>query len=571
VHACAPARALDQQNVPMEQRGCRAQPDATRHACYAGGRWLDWQPPVCAPMDNMALTPDPAAQQLCVHAAPIYTRRARAGEEHKVLQYAFEQYDSELHAMRRWLQVGEICDHGLSHPFGAPGTNPVPCNADVLVFPSLWLHDYLMHGRGWNVAECMGRAAHRFLDRMVKVWRNAGSRATVVLVETLPFNLVTERQLLRALTRLPPQLVRLVIGCSMSNLPITMQQVYREHYGGWQPGAARELGRREALAGRARAGEAIAPLAAEVGGPVLVTLPYTVGVSHPPDWFPTQQALGSARQIALLYYANPGRKSVMRDHAPVQYVRPLIMSALKRKGAWCAMTSGLCTLIRGKEEGALKAAFNLGGMYAASTRATFCIEPPGDSLDRSHVYVSILSGCIPVLWVGGHGMYDRKEPAWWPFRAPPVAMPHSHLLDTAAGSAAEPRSPSPKEPRTVSRHATQLLQLQEQEAVARARLQPACARTLDFDTFVVWLDAPIANSTKWIDWLLAREDDAEWLAAKREALADAAHVFTYAQADCGADDCDALALFQGAVARAWRAAEALWPNEGVIRRHQSHS
>ncbi|KAJ1641063.1 hypothetical protein T492DRAFT_250445 [Pavlovales sp. CCMP2436] len=185
-------------------------------AMQAGGRWLDWQPPVCAPMDNMALTPDPAAQQLCVHAAPIYTRRARAGEEHKVLQYAFEQYDSELHAMRRWLQVGEICDHGLSHPFGAPGTNPVPCNADVL-------------------AECMGRAAHRFLDRMVKVWRNAGSRATVVLVETLPFNLVTERQLLRALTRLPPQLVRrLVIGCSMSNLPITMQQVYREHYGGWQ-------------------------------------------------------------------------------------------------------------------------------------------------------------------------------------------------------------------------------------------------------------------------------------------------------------------------------------------------
>ncbi|KAJ1641065.1 hypothetical protein T492DRAFT_250340 [Pavlovales sp. CCMP2436] len=182
-----------------------------------------------------------------------------------------------------------------------------------------------------------------------------------------------------------------------------------------------------------------------------------------------------------------------------------------------------------------------------------------------------------VWWAGDHSTKHNNNEEYpsnnvrWPFRAPPVAMPHSHLLDTAAGSAAEPRSPSPKEPRTVSRHATQLLQLQEQEAVARARLQPACARTLDFDTFVVWLDAPIANSTKWIDWLLAREDDAEWLAAKREALADAAHVFTYAQADCGADDCDALALFQGAVARAWRAAEALWPNEGVIRRHQSHS
>ncbi|KAJ1641064.1 hypothetical protein T492DRAFT_831539 [Pavlovales sp. CCMP2436] len=106
------------------------------------------------------------------------------------------------------------------------------------------------------------------------------------------------------------------------------------------------------------------------------------------------------------------------------------MSALKRKGAWCAMTSGLCTLIRGKEEGALKAAFNLGGMYAASTRATFCIEPPGDSLDRSHNYAlkgeevqwsacpvsvpsqTLANNSCALTFRCGHGMYDRKEPAW---------------------------------------------------------------------------------------------------------------------------------------------------------------
>ena len=91
-------------------------------------------------------------------------------------------------------------------------------------------------------------------------------------------------------------------------------------------------------------------------------------------------------------------------------------------------------------------------------------------------------------------------------------------------------------------------------AVARIAWRVAQARAaLRARAKLITFDSSRANSTGWIDELLAIERDALRLTALREGLRLAAPAFAWGPRDCGADGCDAFALFQGAVARAWRA------------------
>ncbi len=57
--------------------------------------------------------------------------------------------------------------------------------------------------------------------------------------------------------------------------------------------------------------------------------------------------------------------------------------------------------------------------------SAFCLEPPGDTLTRSHVYAAILSGCVPVMFDGGVDDFSAHEPTWWPFRQ----LPGEHALN----------------------------------------------------------------------------------------------------------------------------------------------
>eukprot|EP00939_MAST-03C_sp_MAST-3C-sp1_P003237 g3237.t1 len=57
-------------------------------------------------------------------------------------------------------------------------------------------------------------------------------------------------------------------------------------------------------------------------------------------------------------------------------------------------------------------------VWDLATSAVFCIEPGGDTPTRSHVYVAILSGCIPVLFDAdeAHNGYPGGKAVRWPWR-----------------------------------------------------------------------------------------------------------------------------------------------------------
>jgi len=50
--------------------------------------------------------------------------------------------------------------------------------------------------------------------------------------------------------------------------------------------------------------------------------------------------------------------------------------------------------------------------FDTSLNSVFCLEPPGDTLTRSHLYVAVLTGCVPVIFDGGHEAYGPRETSW---------------------------------------------------------------------------------------------------------------------------------------------------------------
>eukprot|EP00747_Dinoflagellata_sp_TGD_P138873 gnl/TRDRNA2_/TRDRNA2_175841_c2_seq11.p2 gnl/TRDRNA2_/TRDRNA2_175841_c2~~gnl/TRDRNA2_/TRDRNA2_175841_c2_seq11.p2 ORF type:complete len:244 (-),score=13.77 gnl/TRDRNA2_/TRDRNA2_175841_c2_seq11:69-800(-) len=72
---------------------------------------------------------------------------------------------------------------------------------------------------------------------------------------------------------------------------------------------------------------------------------------------------------------------------------------------WCATAQKT-----GRDEQAC--GVSLKNVYDVAVNSVFCLEPPGDTLTRSHFYVSIVSGCIPVIFDGGHDLYNGEATRW---------------------------------------------------------------------------------------------------------------------------------------------------------------
>merc|ERR1712196_608686 len=53
------------------------------------------------------------------------------------------------------------------------------------------------------------------------------------------------------------------------------------------------------------------------------------------------------------------------------------------------------------------------GVFTQAVNSDFCLEPPGDTPTRSHFYVAILSGCIPVIFDGEPGYLFPWQSTNW--------------------------------------------------------------------------------------------------------------------------------------------------------------
>lgn len=401
----------------------------------------------------------------------------------------FSMYDNERLILARWLEEAPIVDATAERPH---------CEADVVVVPSLALHYHATHGLDWTYERCLKNDVSARYWRRVRAafFEPCATKPLVVVNHPFSWDNPGTLALLKQLALSPHDLQSSVlISTSMSNLPSVVARHFDRR---WRDGAEEELLRRELLGAfhTARHGRVEA-----FGGPLLVTVPRSTGISRAVSWLhPAGEFRPGRRDIAVLFSGSLERRGHFGLRGK-QVVRPLLVDAMRRAGAHCwEKGCALCT--RAAEPEACRARRLV---YDLAAHAIFCVEPPGDTLGRSHTYVAILSGCIPVLIDGGHRSYEQRTPTWWAWRPG--------------------------------------------RARSKAREGGSARTTVDYSNFAVILHADTVNETDWVGALLRLAEDGDTLAKFRAELQRVAPLFRYAPRACG-DRCDAFSMFQLVVERA---------------------
>jgi hypothetical protein len=325
----------------------------------------------------------------------------------------FDQYSLEVVLLMRWLQEAPICDEGSQAPIcGHPG---------IVVVPSLVFHHTAAVGRSWLWKYCMtAPLASEYWRRVAARYFTPGEPGPLVVVaESYSWDQQVGLNLLIALSAFPAEFrARVVILTTMSN----QQSSFRRIPGfapPWQSGADAELLRRALLqqerwrlgALDAKAARALLPSA-----PLMLTVPKPVGVFDIyPRWAERTGDLLRPRPIGVLWNANilrTGKQLTLTR----SNVRKRISSALVAANATCNQDRSRCVMCHSPGCAELRPT-----VFGDAARSALCIEPPGDTLGRSHAFVDIIAGCIPVLVEGSHPAYPKGEPTWWPWRAAPEA------------------------------------------------------------------------------------------------------------------------------------------------------
>ncbi|KAG8457581.1 hypothetical protein KFE25_003735 [Diacronema lutheri] len=488
-----------------------------------------------------------APRGMCVHSTPFDKK------------YIVDQYSLHLVVLSRFLQIVPICTDERGS-----------CGADIVVVPSFTFHVQLI------VNEKGIRSGCFHAKQMWAFWESALRRhgrmddprggPLIFVPEPRTWDAVHAN--VELLAALPPAFVsRVAIGTIMSNIDSASAARMEP---GWRDGAEEELRRREGLLARWQR-SAHEPMPLSFGGPLLITLPIPMGYSQAFDLlaFDAQQLrqhgrAGVAapeasanrivrRDIAILWSAGISRTSVLFARGRHQAIRPRMANALLAAGARCTNRdmshcvicapgvsdqAGWCAAGEGPESGVFE-----------PLRATFCIEPPGDTLGRSHPFLAIQSGCIPVLIDGGHRAY-APGPTWWPWRpARPSSTPDDGAADgdlaqrLSAGASAVRNSSSPADP-----------------ANGGGRETRGSTLTVPYEEFAVLIDEAevIQPGDAWLQRLIALAADDAWVARKRAAMQRVAPHFVFAPRGCGRAECgDAFSGLQRALKRAWVASAAL--------------
>ena len=177
-------------------------------------------------------------------------------------------------------------------------------------------------------------------------------------------------------------------------------------------------------------------------GPSFITLPYPSGLRKPVLFGHSGQNTEDRynkpgpphpRPMFITLDANLNRKGG-GGHIEMNWIRKLVHQHLVKKGASCfGSICVLCPPTQTNERGEgsclnqwplLKK--NKITMWEALVSSTFCLEPAGDTLTRSHMYWALSSGCIPVLFDGGLSDYDDNEATQWAFRSGSAVSADDH-------------------------------------------------------------------------------------------------------------------------------------------------
>jgi len=150
-------------------------------------------------------------------------------------------------------------------------------------------------------------------------------------------------------------------------------------------------------------------------GPLLVTLPYPTSLQNAVAFSKSSHGYDGqrVRPISVLLFGLSHR----RNPSAIP-TRNVLWHQLQQAGAVVPEGSGeetpslmLCA------EGVDCGAMQWKSLFDQTANSAFCLQPAGDTLTRSHYYLSILSGCIPVIFEpSARSDYEDTQHTAWAWR-----------------------------------------------------------------------------------------------------------------------------------------------------------
>jgi len=323
--------------------------------------------------------------------------------------FKFDQFALERIMLGKWKSLG---DWAQDLP-----KDTVP---DIVVVPSLRLHIARNEGFSWEVLEpavYKTRGTHLLeLDDTDKIaqahidfWKQVCDKwyeryqdkgPTIVMHYSYTWDTQDSLAALRGLSMAPVGCQqRVVLGVIESNLPLHAEyfrqlQGLPEFTNQWDTSGVDELLHRHRGAFSAQ--------------PLLLTLPYPTGILNAVAWASSQKL--EQRRIKILLDGSTKRNAVirndLRDALQKAIGLPTPSSELAMACAWDSEKSKpYCGLDADRHQ-----------TFELAASSVFCLEPPGDTVTRSHFYVAIQSGCIPVIFDGGNLAYGNNTVTQWAWR-----------------------------------------------------------------------------------------------------------------------------------------------------------
>ena len=363
----------------------------------------DAYPPLCA---RTGLLADPAG------APPSFCSRAPRG--------IFSQYALEPLLLRRW--------YSLSSSSSSTTTSPHSSSSSTLILhvvPSLYYHCRLRDDR----LTSHSLVARRWFNPF---FLNLSSSSSSSVFSDL-FSLSAWREYWRSIAAsLPPSAFCVVAFGFAWDLPVHHHALTSL---GEMPASFTSRIAIVSIEGPMRpvvvsaAAGALPPPPPPLGT-LLLSVPYPTSVVRPVRWSSSERT----RPIAVLTTGRLRRRRIrklvdeelraLEDSFAVVRVKD-IFSAVCVEGeeASCTARSGVSISGEGgggddDDDGSVDLLDPLSNVWNLATSAVFCVEPGGDTPTRSHLYVAILCGCIPVIFDAdeAHNGYPAGDTVRWAWR-----------------------------------------------------------------------------------------------------------------------------------------------------------
>ena len=150
-------------------------------------------------------------------------------------------------------------------------------------------------------------------------------------------------------------------------------------------------------------------------GPLLVTLPYPTSLQNAVAFSKSSHGYDGqrVRPISVLLFGLSNR----RNPSAIP-TRNALWHQLQQAGAVVPEgsseeTPSLMLCAEGVDCGAMQ----WKSLFDQTANSAFCLQPAGDTLTRSHFYLSVLSGCIPVIFESSaRSDYEDTQHTAWAFR-----------------------------------------------------------------------------------------------------------------------------------------------------------